>query len=144
MKPESIITQGSQPKQAIPLILPCTPRPSGVCSCGGSDFRAELSHNSTHYAAWRCTGCKRFRGWIPKPTSLTALQAENELIRKLLDSGKLNDWELGFCQSIKEQRKRSPKQKEKLAQIAKRLGFDGQHGQIASNSSHLFSKGGEG
>jgi hypothetical protein len=145
MNRKNIITQGSQPKQAIPLVLPSTPRPSGACSCGCSEVRAELSHNSTHYAAWRCTECDRFRGWIPKPPNTTATQTENELIDKLLTSGKLTAWELQFGESLKEYRKRSPKQKEKLAQIAKRLGFDGQHGQIAAGSgSHLFTEGGEG
>jgi hypothetical protein len=142
---EPIIPQGSQIKKAIPLVLPSTPKPSSPCSCGCTEVRAELSHNSTHYAAWRCTECGRFRGWIPKPKTLTALQAENELIRKLLDSGKLNDRELEFCQSIKGQKKLSPRQRLKLEEIAKRLGFDGQHGQIAGCGSHLHqSEGGEG
>ena len=120
-----IITQTSQLKQVTPLISPSTPKPSSPCSCGCSEVRALLSDNSTHYAAWRCTECRRFRGWIPKPTNLTAQQTENELISGLLASGKLNNWELGFCQSLKGQKKRSPKQKEKLHAIASKYAEKG-------------------
>jgi hypothetical protein len=144
MKRTFIIPQASQPKQTIPLISPHTPKPSNPCSCGCSEVQAELSKNSTHYAAWHCCECRRFRGWIPKSTNLTAHQAENELISKLLASEKLNDWELGFCESIKNQKNRSPKQKQKLREIAERLGLTGQR-QIAGSSSHLFcAQGGEG
>jgi hypothetical protein len=118
MKRTFIIPQTSQPKQAIPLISPHTPKPSNPCSCECLEVQAVLSDNTTHYASWRCTSCERFRGWIPKPTSLTAQQTEDELINRLLASEKLNDWELGFCESIKNQKNRSPKQKQKLREIA--------------------------
>jgi hypothetical protein len=55
---------------------------------------------------------------VPKPANLTAQHAENELISRLLGSGSLNDWKLGFCESIKNQKNRSPKQKQKLREIA--------------------------
>jgi hypothetical protein len=122
MKRDFIISQASQPKQALPLVLPSTPKPSFPCDCGCVEVQAVLSDNATHYASWRCTECNRFRSWIPKPTSLTAQQSENELIDRLLASEKLNDWELGFCQSLKDQRKRSPRQKETLQKIASRKG----------------------
>lgn len=145
MKLKYIIPQGSQPKQAIPLVLPSTPKPSSPCGCGCSEVRTILSENSIHYASWRCVECDRFRGWIPKPTSLTAQQTSDELIDKLLASGKLNDWELGFCQSLKSQRKYSPRQKEKLRAIANRLGQGQGQEQIAgAASAHLLQKkGGE-
>lgn len=125
-----IIPQGSQPKQAIPLVLPSTQKPSSPCGCGCSEVKAVPSGNSTHYARWNCCNCERFRGWVPKPTNLTATQAEDELIDRLLACGRLNDWEIGFCRSLKGQKKRSPRQKEKLQEIAKRLRLNGQE-QIA-------------
>ncbi len=139
---KSIITQGTQPKQAIPLVLPSTPEPSNPCGCGCIEVRAVLSENSTHYASWHCTDCDRFRGWIPKPTNLTATQTEDEQIDRLLACGRLNDWEIGFCQSIKRLKIQTPGHKEKLREITENLGLGGQ-GQIASRSSHLLT-GGEG
>jgi hypothetical protein len=139
-----IIPQASQPTPATPLISTHTPKPSFPCSCGCSEVLLKLSENSTHYAAWHCTECNRFRGWVPKPSNLTAQHAENELISRLLASGSLNDWELGFCESLKNQKNRSLKQKQKLREIAKRLGLTGQE-QIAGSSSQLFcAEGGEG
>ena len=120
-----------EPKQAIPLVLPSTPKSFSPCGCGCSEVHAVLSENATHYASWQCTGCDRFKVWIPKPTNLTATQTENELIDRLLASGKLNDWEIGFCRRLRGQRKRSPKQKAKLVEITLRV-------------THLFSEGGEG
>jgi hypothetical protein len=140
MKEKTIIPQGLQPKQAvspIPLVLPSTPRPSKPCSCGCSEVKAVPSGNSTHYARWNCCNCARFRGWIPKPTNLTATQTSDELIDKLLASGHLNDWEIGFCQSLKSQKKRNFRQREKLCQIALTVAkqIDG---------SSRLAKGGEG
>ncbi len=81
---------------------------------------------------------------MAKPANLTALHTENELINRLLASEKLNDWELGFCERITTVKNRSPKQKQKLREIAERLGLPGQR-QIAGSSSHLFcAQGGEG
>jgi hypothetical protein len=137
-----IIPQALQPKQTIALVLPSTLKPSFPCNCGCSEVRGELSENSTHYAAWHCTECGRFRGWIPKPTTLTAQHAENELISRLLASENLNDWKLGFCESLKNQKNRSPKQKQKLREIALKLGQAQE--QRAESGSHLFSQGGEG
>jgi hypothetical protein len=122
MKHTIIIPQASQPKQAIPLVLPSTPKPSFPCDCGCSETQAVSSGNSTHYASWHCTECGRFRGWVAKPTNLTAQQVENELISRLLASEKLNDWEHRFCQNLKDLRKRSPRQKETLQKIASRKG----------------------
>jgi hypothetical protein len=84
-----IITQSSQPEQPIPLIIPSTPRPASPCGCGCNEVLSIISDNTTHYASWRCVECDRFREWIPKPTNLTATQAENELIeiRHLLPVG---------------------------------------------------------
>lgn len=130
MKLKYIIPQGSQPKQAIPLVLPSTPKPSSLCSCGCIEVKAAPSGNTKHYARWNCCNCKRFRGWIPKPSTLTAQQTSDELIDKLLASGHLNDWETKFCRRLKTQRKCSPRQKEKLQEIAKRLRLNG-HEQIA-------------
>lgn len=125
MKTNSIIPHTSQPKQPIPLVLPATPRPSNPCSCGCSKVHPVLSDNSAHYAAWHCTECDRFRGWIKKPKNLTAQQADDELISKLLACGRLNDWEFWFCQSIKDVKNRSPKQKAKLREIASQAGMGG-------------------
>lgn len=146
MKYELIILQGSQPeqepKQATPLVLPSTPKPSSPCGCGCSEVRAVLSENSTHYASWHCTDCDRFRGWVRKPTRLTAARSEDELIDALLASGRLNDWEIRFCQSIKRLKNRTPGQKEKLREIVENLGLGG-HKQVADTSAHLFTEGGE-
>jgi hypothetical protein len=137
---EPIIPQASKPKQAITLVLPSTPKPSNPCECGCLEVKAVASGNTKHYARWNCCNCARFRGWVRKPTNLTATQTENELIDVLLASGRLNNWEIRFCRSIKGRKERSPRQREKLLQIANRLG--GQK-QIADSGSHLLT-GGEG
>jgi hypothetical protein len=139
MKHKIIVPQSPQPKQAIPLVLPTTSKPASPCSCGCSEVLALLSDNTTHFAAWRCRRCDRFRGWIPKPKTMSAQQTENELIKTLLASEKLNDWEIWFCLDIKGLKKRHPNQRAKLQEIAKRLG-------VSANTlggSHLFTEGGE-
>src|SRR3569832_470619 len=122
MKRNTIVTQRLQSSQPIPLILSSTPKPSGSCSCGCSEVHAQLCDNTVHYASWRCVECRSFRGWVPKPTNLTAKHDEDKLIEALLSSGLLNNWESTFCQSLKEHRKRSPRQREILQAIAKKLG----------------------
>lgn len=115
---KNLIVGGEQNNKT--LILSSTPKPSGSCNCGCSEVVSVLCDNNIQYASWRCTQCQQFRGWIPKPATLTAQETENALIEKLLASGRLNDWEYGFCQSLKENRKRSPKQRDKLHAIANR------------------------
>jgi hypothetical protein len=150
MQYELIVPQASKQNQAIPLVLPSTPKPSSPCGCGCSEVKAVPSGNTKHYARWNCCNCARFRGWVRKPTNLTATQAENKLIDTLLASGRLNNWEIGFCQSVKGQKERTPRQKRKLEEISKRLGISAnrlggqEQEQIADSSSHLFTEGGEG
>ncbi len=86
----------------------------------------------THYASVRCAECDRFIRWLPHPQNHEAHGDENALIDRLLSCDRLNAWERKFCQSLKGLRKRSPRQRLKLLQIAER------------SSSHLFSQGGEG
>lgn len=149
MKLKHIIAQCTQPKQAIPLAVPSTPKHSIPCSCGCIKVKAVPNGNTEYYARWNCCNCARFRGWIRKPTSLTAQQTENELIGRLLTSGKLTAWEIGFCHSVKGQKKRSPRPKRKLEEISKRLGISanrlgGQEQIAGAASAHLLSfEGGE-
>jgi hypothetical protein len=122
---EPIIPQVSQPKQAIPLVLSSTPKPSSPCGCGCLEVKAVPRGNTKHYARWNCCNCERFQGGVPKPTNLTATQAENELIDTLLASGRLNNWEIGFCQSVKGLKTRNIKQRAKLQEIATRHAAQG-------------------
>jgi hypothetical protein len=78
---------------------------------------------TVHWAEWKCLMCDRHRGWIQNPANTLKWENENQLIDRLLQTGQLNVWERMFCQSVKQTRKRSPRQIEKLSQIASRLGI---------------------
>jgi hypothetical protein len=123
MHRKSIIPQGTQPKQAISLVFSYPPKLSSFCVCKCLKVKAVYSSKTIHYARWNCCNGERFRGWVPKPTNLTATQAENQLIDKLLASGRLNNWEIGFCWSVKGQKERGRRPLEKLEAIATRLGI---------------------
>jgi hypothetical protein len=93
-----------------------------VCpSCNSQTFTLG-SGTPTHYASLRCADCERFIRWLPRPENHETHNDENALIDRLLNCDRLNPWELTFCQSLKTQRKRSPKQRAKLQAIASKLG----------------------
>jgi hypothetical protein len=95
---------------------------SPCATCDSTEAIAALSA-TVHWAEWRCVGCGRHRGWIENPKNSFKRENENQLIDRLLRTGRLNTWERMFCQSVSRTRKRSPRQIEKLTQIASRLGI---------------------
>lgn len=95
---------------------------SPCATCDSTEAIAALSA-TIHWAEWRCVGCGRHRGWIQNPANSIKWENENQLIDRLLQTGQLNTWERMFCRSVKQTRKRSPRQIEKLTQIASRLGI---------------------
>jgi hypothetical protein len=90
--------------------------------CNATEVRAEES-DTIHWAQWRCVGCDSHRGWIEHPHNAAKRESQNQLIDKILDCGSLNGWESLFCRSVKETKKRSPKQIQKLRQMASRIGI---------------------
>jgi len=89
-------------------------------SCNSQTFTLG-SGTATHYASLRCSECDRFIRWLPHPKTYEAHGDENVLIDKLIACDQLNPWERKFCLSIKNLKKRTPKQRAKLNQIANRL-----------------------
>lgn len=110
-----------QNSETLVLVASQTRKPTSQCRCGSTQVKGVLSGNSTHYGKWNCSNCDRFRRWIENPQTATRRASENQIIDRLLATGHLNDWEIQFCQSIRDRKKRSPKQKEKLQKIAERL-----------------------
>jgi hypothetical protein len=109
--PEKAILKSSQSG----LTVPCS-------SCGSIEVRFKPSETS-HHGSWHCSQCEAFRGWVRKPENVARVEQENQLIDKLLErSDGLTSWERLFLKSVKETRKRSPKQRQKLNLIASRLG----------------------
>jgi hypothetical protein len=90
--------------------------------CWGTEAYAAPSQ-TIHWGVWRCVTCDRHRGWIDNPANTAKRENENQLIDRVLQTGRLNTWERMFCQSVKQTRKRSPRQIEKLTQIASKLGI---------------------
>jgi hypothetical protein len=90
--------------------------------CWATEGYAALSQ-TVHWGEWKCAMCDRHRGWIQNPANTLKWENENQLIDRLLQTGQLNVWERMFCQSVRQTRKRSPRQIEKLSQIASRLGI---------------------
>ena len=104
-------------------VLPENKTDFSACpSCWSTEAYAALSQ-TIHWGEWRCVMCARHRGWIQNPANTVKWENENQLIDRLLQTGQLNTWEKMFCRSVKQTRKRSPRQIEKLSQIASRLGI---------------------
>jgi hypothetical protein len=95
---------------------------SACPSCWSTEGYASFSE-TIHWAQWQCVMCDRHRGWIESPTNAAKRENENQLIDRVLQTGRLKAWERMFCQSVKQTRKRSPRQIEKLTQIASKLGI---------------------
>jgi len=95
---------------------------SPCATCDNTEAIAVLSA-TIHWAEWQCLGCGRHRGWIQNPANTVKSQSQNQLIDRLLETGRLNTWERMFCESVSRTRKRSPRQIEKLTQIASKLGI---------------------
>jgi hypothetical protein len=100
---------------------------SACPSCWSTEAYAALSQ-TIHWAEWKCAMCDRHRGWIESPTNAAKRQRENELIAELLQVPNLGTWERMFLRSVLKTQKRSPKQTQKLSEIASRLGFSNFNG----------------
>ncbi len=85
---------------------------------------------ATHYASLKCDECDRFIQWLPHPKNHEIYCDENTLIDRLLASGKLNAWERGFTENLKRQKKRTPKPKITIQEIAGRLGIEASESSI--------------
>jgi hypothetical protein len=119
---ENINSQESTPQL---LNLPENKTDFSACpTCWSTEAHAVLSE-TIHWAEWECVVCSRHRGWIENPANTAKKESENQLIDQLLQKPGLGTWERMFLQSVKRTRKRSPKQIQKLSEIAARAGFVG-------------------
>lgn len=92
-----------------------------VCGCTRTNTVLMPPH-CKHYAALRCGECDCFRSWIPKPSTTQRCLEQQQASAQLLESLLLSDWERGFLESIKIQKKLSPRQQERLNRFAAKGG----------------------
>ena len=85
--------------------------------CWSTEAYAALSQ-TVHWAEWKCVMCDRHRGWIENPANTVRRQEENQLIYRLLQLPLLGTWERMFLRSIYKTQRRSPRQLQKLNEIA--------------------------
>jgi len=85
--------------------------------CWSTGTYAALSE-TIHWAEWKCLMCDRHRGWIENPRNTSKREEENQLISRLLQVPGLGSWEKMFLRSIDRTQKRSPRQIQKLNEIA--------------------------
>ena len=97
---------------------------SACPTCWSTEACAVFSE-TIHWAEWECIVCGRHRGWIENPANAAKRETENQLIDQLLQKPGLGTWERMFLRSVRKTRKRSPKQIQKLSEIAARAGFLG-------------------
>jgi hypothetical protein len=90
---------------------------SACPSCWSTEAYAALSQ-TIHWAEWKCAMCDRHRGWIENPANTAKREEENRLINQLLQVPGLGAWEKMFLRSVSKTQKRSPRQIQKLNQIA--------------------------
>lgn len=88
-----------------------------ACGCDRLNF-IRSQPPITHFGSYRCSGCDCFRGWAQNPANREKREQLQQLIASLLESPTLTNWERSFLESIRNQRKLSPKQQEKLNVIA--------------------------
>lgn len=89
------------------------------CEHANPEFIA--TPESTHHGKYICPDCGRFIGWAPKPETVERQKAQRKLIAQLSeDSMPLSPWERGFIASLAKQEKLSPKQADKLNEVARR------------------------
>ena len=64
-----------------------------------------------HYARVVCSDCGKQLYWKPKPENEARRKVNAANLQKLLDDGRLSDWERGYCQGLTKLNLRlSPKQ----------------------------------
>jgi hypothetical protein len=98
--------------------LPENKRDFSACpSCWSTEAYASFSE-TIHWGEWRCVMCDRHRGWIENPANTLRREEENQLIDRLLQLPLLGAWERMFLRSIYKTQKRSPRQIQKLNEIA--------------------------
>jgi hypothetical protein len=93
---------------------------SACPSCWNTEGYAALSQ-TIHWGEWRCVMCDRHRGWIENPANTLRREEENQLIDRLLQLPLLGTWERMFLRSIYKTQKRSPRQIQKLNEIASKV-----------------------
>jgi hypothetical protein len=69
-----------------------------------------LPPGNCHYGRVVCTDCGKQLCWQPHPRNIELRQRNAINLRKLLNSGRLTEWENGFCYGITNQARISPKQ----------------------------------
>lgn len=95
------------------------PRFAGPCQHTNTEFIP--TPGSIHHGKTVCRECGRFIRFEPKPETADRKAKQEALIRQLAsDSMPLSEWERGFIKSIAEQKKLSPKQVDKLQEVARR------------------------
>ena len=90
---------------------------SPCLGCWSTEAYASFSQ-TIHWAEWKCLMCDRHRGWIENPANTLRREEENQLIDRLLQLPLLGTWERMFLRSIYKTQKRSPRQIQKLNEIA--------------------------
>jgi len=90
-------------------------------ACWSTEAHPVLSQ-TIHWAEWKCVACARHRGWIENPANTAKREEENQLINRLLQVSALGSWEKMFLRSVAQTRKRSPRQIQKVNEIAAKAG----------------------
>jgi hypothetical protein len=90
---------------------------SACPGCWSTEAYASFSQ-TIHWAEWKCVMCDHHRGWIENPANTAKREDENQLISRLLQVPGLGSWEKMFLRSIYRTQKRSPRQIQKLNEIA--------------------------
>ncbi|PMB27799.1 hypothetical protein [Fischerella thermalis] len=86
--------------------------------CGSLNLIQSTNLPGIHWGEVRCSDCGRHLKWLPSPKIEEAHQKRILLIDSLLPVTK--GWENFYLKNIRDIRKLSPKQQEKLDQIANR------------------------
>lgn len=110
-------------KNYIPIVSQNLAQSTQCKACGSTEFVTTEYSDTVHHASLSCGACGKFQKWIEKPSNIERREAEDRLIADLLMCDRLNGWERMFIRSVRDTKKRSPRQREKLRQIAERLGF---------------------
>jgi len=94
------------------------------CSTCGSDRinAVRMPSYHTHHAALKCGQCDRFIAWMQKPETEGKRRDLAVRIDRLGKAPRLTHWERDFLQSLKNQKKVSPRQQEVLARIEAKVG----------------------
>ena len=84
-------------------------------NCVHSQTRVEiLPRGQPHYGSVVCVQCGKHLCWEPFPQNASRKQQNAIYIRQLLGSGRLTDWERGYCEGIRHNHRLAPHQQRLL------------------------------